>query len=231
MDDRASLWAEYVGNASGSAAIRAKLLKKFLVPVRRKRRFELGLVDPTAPGHPFELDYFRDFHQRTLRPFLESVARCRVFQSDDSQYPNWHRDRIDSRLKKVGARPADWRAAYVTRDAGVELLRLTPEVLDDTLFWWWAITQPPSVEIVFLVPLAGFDWKEFFQRSYDPQQVGGSQSSVLRVAKQETAKNQMVAFRIKNDLTASVVASGPNAEKLFQLAVEQAVLTHKLGVV
>ena len=105
---------------------------------------------------------------------------------------------------------------------------LTPQVVDDELFWWWALTQTPGLELLFLVPLADFDWVGFFQRTYDPQSFGGSRPAVLRDAKQETRRNGMVAFRISNSLTASVVGSGPNVEQLFQLAVEHAMLTSRM---
>ena len=196
--------------------------------MRRKRRFEIKLVDPTAPGYSFERDFFKDFHRRTLRPLLENVARCRVFQEPPDPRTEWVQNRIDAKLESEGARPADWRAAYIQRDGEEEYLLLTPEVLDDELFWWWALTQPSSTGMLFLVPLADFDWVRFFQRGYDPQQYGGSRPHILRDAKQETRRNGMVAFLISNSLTASVVASGPNVEQLFQMAVEHAVLTSKM---
>ena len=60
---------------------------------------------------------------------------------------------------------------------------LTPQVVDDELFWWWALTQTPGLELLFLVPFADFDWVGFFQRTYVPQSFGGSRPAVLRDAK------------------------------------------------
>jgi len=178
------------------------------------------------------MEVFRDFHRRTLRPFLDHVTRCRVFRVPaDQALPDWLQSRREAKWERVGARPAEWCAAYIKQHGKEDRLLLTPEVFDDELFWWWAVTQPPSIGIVYFVPLADFDWVAFFKHSYDPQQIGGSQPSILRDAKQETRRNAMVAFLLSNELSARVVASAPNVELLFRLAVEHAVPTRYLGVV
>lgn len=109
------------------AAVRDNLRsKRSLASVLRKRCFSVRLMDPTAPGHPFELDAFREFHRTTLRPWLGKLQKCRVFHHDGSGLPDWHRERIQAKLKRIGARPAEWRAAYTTREGEkVELTRFS----------------------------------------------------------------------------------------------------------
>jgi hypothetical protein len=159
---------------------------------------------------------------------LGEVQKCRVFHHDDSSLPDWHRESKQAKLERVGARPAEWRAAYTTREGEQEHLLLTPEVIDDELFWWWALTQRPSMGMVFLVTIADYDWVSFFQRAYEPHIVGGSRPPELLVAKQETRRNGMAAFILSNNLEASVVASSPNIEKLFRIAVDHAVVIPEL---
>jgi hypothetical protein len=213
------------------ATVRRALIKRFLSRVRRKRCFEVSLVEPMTAAYSFEHDVFRDFHRGTLRPWLKNVTRCLVFREDYSRASDWDREisaRREAAWARAGARTAEWRASYIKRDAAGEQLMLTPQVVDDELFWWWALTQTPGMELLFLVPFADFDWVGFFQRTCDPRSFGGSRPAVLRDAKQETRRNGMVAFRISNSLTASVVGSAPNVEQLFQLAVEHAMLTSRM---
>jgi hypothetical protein len=204
------------------AVIRRNLRsKRLLASVRRKRSFDVSLFDPTSSGQPFERETFREFHRSILRPFLGEMLKCRVFHRDDSGLPD--PEGRQARLERLGARPAEWRVAY-TQDGEEKLLLLTPEVMDDELFWWWAITQPPSMRMVFLVTLAEFDWVAFFQHAYEPHRMGGSRPPELEIAKQETRRNGMAAFTIGNDLHVSVVASSPNIERLYQIAVDHAIV-------
>jgi hypothetical protein len=211
------------------AAIRRNLgSQRKLASVSRRRSFRVSLTDPTASAHPFERDTFGEFHRTTLRSWLGKVEKCRIFSHDDSTLPDWHRESRQSKLEHVGARPAEWLAAYTTRKGEQEHLLLTPEAIDDELFWWWALTQRPSMGMVFLVTIADYDWVSFFQRAYEPHIVGGSRPPELDIGKQETRRNGMAAFILSNNLEASVVASSPNIEKLFGIAVDHAIVIPQL---
>ncbi len=213
---------------ANAARIRHALLERFGAGVRRRRRFEVDLFDPTALEESWKVEIFREFHRRTLRPWLENVASCKIFQEPPNPLAQDFLDRVGAKLARRGARPAEWLARYVKARGEEKHLMLTPEVLDDELFWWWALTQPSRIAMVFLVPCSEFDWVGFFRGVYDPQQYGGSRPTTLRVALKETKRNAMVAFLLSSSLTASVVASSPNVEKLFRLAVEHATLTPQL---
>src|SRR6266511_1531307 len=128
--------------AHESSAVRSALMTRFLAPVRNRRRFEVELWDPTHPGEPFDPDRFQEAFRNTLQPIFRLVDRCEVSISPvDPRAPDWLRNRFEERWRRAGARPADWIARYVQQAGNTQRIQFSEDVLDDWLFWWWAITQ------------------------------------------------------------------------------------------
>ena len=222
------LWGPILQREATTQRIREALLSRFDARVRRLRRFEIELCDATDdPNEPS--GFVRPF-ERAVRPLLEQVKRCLAVESSpDPRTPDWLRKKWETRWNALGARPAEWTAGYVERKQGGMSIRVTPETLDDMLFWWWVITQPSTLKVIPLTPLAAFDADSFFRRGYDPQVYGGSRGPLLPVAKDATAGGTNdVAFLMTNNLTTTVVASTPNVTQLFRSAIQHAALTQRL---
>src|SRR5688500_11245323 len=115
--------------------VRRALLERFGDSVRRQRHFEVELFNPTALDETWKADIFSEFHRRTLRPWLERVASCKVlYEPPNPRTPHEFLDRTAAKLERVGARPSEWLARYVKPRGEAKHLPLTPEVLSDELF-------------------------------------------------------------------------------------------------
>lgn len=245
------------------ANVRHNLRATHAPRVRKSRHFEVHLQDPTAPVVSVDPAAFAGPWERTLRPLLGQIEHCRLIVHEDaklrrkSESPRqlapeqWfavliqHRATLDTfsatdtrnllaMWATAGARPEHWLRVYVRDEGGEWEVNLTPEVLNDQMFWWWTFCGRSGLRPVLLTSLGRFDASAFFALTYDPFVVGGGEgtkswATPLRFAKRETARAERVSFLIHSDeLYLSVVASAKSSEQLFLTAVNHAVLTRRL---
>lgn len=216
----------YVLTGSRLEQARAVALENYAPLVHRERRFEVHLAEYEwrRKGLSDTPETFIARYERNMRPLLEQVEYCRVFpKKPGSRQPVGR----FAKWEQAGARPDEWRARYLRNVEGELEIDLRPEVLDDKLFWWWMFPGGAPFWTVFFTTMGRFDAAAYFARVEDPTCIRNwykdSSGILLKFGKEATSRNDRLALRLHASMTLSVIASPPNVERLFRLAVEHAI--------
>jgi len=212
---------------------RARLLRQELPRARRSRRFDVRL--PLPQTTVFDPPEFSEVYCRALRPLLGAAEHCRLFIRQ-ANATNFAGEEISEtgrrRWQQAGARPERWvdlgtgPEERARQEAGVDL-ELTPELIEDELFWWWATAGRFGVWAAFVTSAGRFQARDFFSRTYHPDVYGGSfpgpsTKPALDYVRKATGRSERIGLVVLPNLTLVVVANTANCERLFLEAVEHA---------
>lgn len=194
------------------STVRKNLVASFRTRVRRSRRFEVYLVNPSQLPDRVDPKRFERIHNEVLRPLLDDVSECRLFLPEPpdgaadggqeartsgagsryEQYLQWRaardstEDSYVGRLREcwdhAGASPRVWLDQYGRAADGSLSVELTPAVLANALFWWWVCCGRSGIRLAFALSPLQVEEPEFFARVIDPFTLGGSFERNARVA-------------------------------------------------
>ena len=163
---------------------------------------------------------FAGLFTKCFRPFLLQAEECILLGEErPTLNPN-----IRKHWTAAGAPAHDWYGNRVVEIAGLRHVRLTPDVLDDHLFWWWLLPGLSGLHPVLLTDMARFDSSQTFSVAAKAHYLGGDRfyEAEFRFAKGITRRNDKVAIVCHPRMTLHFVAAAANLTSLFKCAMERA---------
>jgi hypothetical protein len=121
-----------------------------LARARRTRGFDIELHSADfwkSSGLAFDTpSTFAEVYPRLLRPLLDQCEECIVLGQSEPSANAYYRAAWDA----AGAVIERWYPRHFYDEGGVRKLRLTDEVLNDVLFWWWLLPGRSGFHLVLI---------------------------------------------------------------------------------